>query len=88
MICRDSFLPRRCRRSGMAVADQANAIEWRPYRENAKNRLCRGSLEQDCRIDPVMLDVIILGAFGDRNAERVLPCLEPRHLKAEFTDEG
>ena len=85
---RDSFLPRRSRLRRLTVAKQPNAIEWRPYRENAKNRLHRGSLEQDCRIDPVMLDVVILRAFGDRNAERVLPCLESRHLKAEFAHEG
>jgi hypothetical protein len=42
---RDSFLPRRSRLRRLTVAKQPNAIEWRPYRENAKNRLCRGSLE-------------------------------------------
>ena len=72
----------------MVVAKQPNAIEWGPYRENAEDRLHRGGLEQDCRIDPVVLDVMILRAFGDRNAERILPRLESGHLKAEFAYEG
>jgi transposase len=83
----DSSLPRRTRQRRLAVVQQPNAIEWRPYCENAKNRLYRGSLKQDCRIDPVMLDVVILRAFGDRDAERVLPRLESGHLKAKFTHE-
>ena len=69
-------------------SQQPNAIEWRSYGENAKNRLYRRRLEQDCRINPVMLDVIFLRAFGDRDAKRILPGLESRHLKAEFADEG